>query len=295
MKWQIKCFLKKHGFSNPFVWTYHPYILDAIKNLGLSNILIYHCVDDLSAVPNIDKITYRLEERRLLKKADIIFVTSEHLMKKCLKHNKNTYYFTNVVDFEHFSKNKKNVRPPGSLKEISEPRIVISGALSEFKIDFKLLDRIINDNPQYSFVFVGSEIEGQNNKLLKKIAKLTNAYFLGYKSYNELPNYLQNMQIAFMPIKKNSYTQSMSPMKLNEYIASSLPIISTDVDFLKGYKFTKEIVIINDHRKFSKICNNLLKHGKISLFKVKKIIGENTWKNRADKMLKIINMKVAKH
>ena len=291
MKWQMNCFLKQHGFSRPLIWTYHPYMLYVIKNLGLRNELIYHCVDDLSAVPGIDKFSYNLEEKQLLKKADIVFATSKHLKKKCLQHNKNTHFFSNVVDFEHFSINKKNVMVPRDLKEISEPRIVIAGALSEFKIDFKLLDQIISDNTQYNFVFIGSEIEGQNNKILKKISLHRNAYFLGYKKYSELPHYLKNMQIAFMPIKKNSYTRAMSPMKLNEYIASGLPIISTDLHFLGEYKLAKEIASIKDYRKFSKICNNLLKKGKISTFKAKKIIGENTWQERAHKMLKIIDMK----
>ena len=293
MKWQMKCFIERHGFTNPFIWTYHPYILDVIKNLALNNKLIYHCVDDLSAVPGVDKISFNLEEKRLLKKADIVFVTSKHLMKKCLQHNKDTYYFTNVVDFEHFSTNKKNVSIPRDLKEISEPRIVIAGALSEFKIDFKLLDLIISDNAQYSFVFIGSEIEGQNNKILKKISLLTNTYFLGYKAYKELPHYLQNMHIALMPIIKNSYTRSMSPMKLNEYIASGLPVISTDVNFLEDYKLAKEIILIKDFSKFSKICTKLLNQGKISAFKARKIIGENTWQERVGKMLKIINTKAA--
>jgi len=293
MTWQIKFFLKRHEFSNPSVWTYHPYIIDVIRNLDLGKKLIYHCVDDLSAVPGIDKISFNLEERRLLKKADVVFVTSKHLKKKCLQHNKNTYYFTNVVDFEHFSTNKKNVNMPKDLEKIPEPRIVIAGALSKFKIDFKLLDKIITNNDHYSFVFIGNEIEGQNNKILKKISKYSNAYFLGYKEYKELPNYLQKMQIALMPIKKNSYTQSMSPMKLNEYIASGLPVVSTNLNFLEEYKLTKEIVPIKTFHTFSKVCTKLLKQGKISAVKARKIIGQNTWQERADKMLKIINMKVA--
>ena len=56
MKWQMNCFLKQYGFFSPFIWTYHPYILDVIKNLGIRNKLIYHCVDDLSAVPGIDPL-----------------------------------------------------------------------------------------------------------------------------------------------------------------------------------------------------------------------------------------------
>lgn len=292
MKWQMNCFLKQYGFSSPFIWTYHPYILDAIKNLGIRNKLIYHCVDDLSSVPGVDKVSFNLEERRLLKKTDVVFVTSKHLMKKCLQHNKDTYYFANVVDFKHFSPNKKNVGIPKDLKKISEPRIVIAGALSEFKIDFKMLNQIISDNPQYSFVFIGNEIEGQSNKILKKISEFDNAYFLGFKKYKELPNYLQNMQIAFMPIKKNCYTRSMSPMKLNEYIASGLSVISTNLNFLEEYKLNKEIVLIKNYDDFSQISSKLIKNGKISISRARAIIGENTWQQRADKMLKIIEKRV---
>ena len=285
---QINFFLKRHKFSNYLIWTYHPYIMDVIKKLDFKKI-IYHCVDDLSAIPGINKRSYNFEEKKLLKKTNCVFVTSKPLLKKCLQLNKNTHYFKNVVDFEHFSKTKNIKKIPNDLKKIAEPRILVSGALSEFKMDFKFLNKIICSNEKYNFIFIGKEIEGQKSKILEKIFSYRNVYFLGLKKYKELPNYFSNMQIAFMPIKKNKYTQSMSPMKLNEYIASGLPVISTDLNFLEDYKLTKEIVLIKKNDNFSKICTILLRQGKLTSIRAKKIIGENTWHERTKKMLKIIN------
>lgn len=291
MKWQIKFFLKQYKFSNPLIWTYHPFILDVISNLNLRNKLIYHCVDDLSAVPGIDKFSYNVEEKRLLKKADIVFATSKYLKKKCLQHNKNTYYFANVVDFEHFSLDSKFRDIPKDLVEIPEPRIVIAGALSEFKINFKLLHKIITNNHQYSFVFIGNEIEGQSNKLLKKYPTSKILFSWAIKHIKICLITSKKCKLHLCQLKKNSYTKSMSPMKLNEYIASGLPVISTDLNFSKEYKHTKEIVIITNYNKFPDVCTKLLKHGKISTVNARKIVGKNTWQERADKMFKIINMK----
>jgi len=288
MKWQIKCFLKKHGFSNPFVWTYHPYILDAIKNLGLRNKLIYHCVDDLSAVPNIDKISYRLEEKRLLKKADIIFVTSKHLMKKCLQHNKNTYYFTNVVDFDHFSRATKKTETPKDLECIPTPRLGFVGALSNFKVDFELLNELALKRPQYQLILIGDEVEGQADKTIKIMKNYPNVHFLGFKKYQELPDYLRGIQVGLLPMLSNDYTKSMSPMKLNEYLASGLPVVSKKGDFISHLKKTNRVFIAKNNKNFISGADKQVNLKKLSAKENKIFINKNTWIFRTRKMLSLL-------
>ena len=97
----IRLFIIWKRFRSPIVWTYHPFILDTIKNLPHSQ-LVYHCVDDISAVPGVDSIGFNKEEKRLLPKCTSVFVTSLTLMLKCKDFNKQTYYLPNVVDLEHY-------------------------------------------------------------------------------------------------------------------------------------------------------------------------------------------------
>jgi len=279
---------KEFLFINPYLWTYHPYILELNKRLKFKNKIIYHCVDDLSAIPGIDKKSFNFEEKKLLKKSNFVFVTNEQLKKNCSKYNKRIYYFPNVVDYEHFSLAYSKRKVPEDLKSIPKPRIVYMGAISEFKINFNLLHKLISKFYMYNFIFIGNEIEGQSNKIFKKITMLPNAHHLGYKPYLELPYYLNEMQIGLLPILKNKYTKSMSPMKFMEYIAAGLPVIFFGKNFLNENKISRKISFVNNTDDFLSAIKKHLIVGKITKKERLNIISDKTWRSRTSKILEII-------
>lgn len=278
MTLQIKIFARKKGINNPLIWTYHPYILNIIDNLKYNNRLIYHCVDDLSAVPGIDKGLFKCAEKKLLKRADIVFVTNKTLERQCSQLNKNTYYYPNVVDFEHFSSSFGGAEIPSDLIQIKEPRILYMGALSEFKIDLSLLEKVIKELPNCNFVFIGAEIEGQSSPLLERISLLKNSYFLGYKKYKDLPRYLHFFNIGLLIIKENEYTKSMSPMKFYEYIASGLFVVSNHSFYSLSEK--DGLYVGQSSREISKLIKIALKKRKLTYIESKLIVSNNTWKDR---------------
>jgi glycosyltransferase involved in cell wall biosynthesis len=287
MEYQLRKFFKRHKFVNPYIWTYHPFVIELIRKLEFKNKIIYHCVDDLSAVPGVDKKSFNIEEKRFLKIADIVFVTSKILEKKCSNFNTKTFYFPNVVDFKHFSKAQKKGDLPHDLKKISAPRIVYMGALSEFKIDLKLLHKLIKVNQEYNFIFIGDEIEGQANKILKKISAYSNAYFLGFKPYEQLPDYLRGMNIGLIPLKENNYTKSISPMKLFEYIASGLPVVTHKFKF--DIANSKKIIYSTSQENFIEAIKVLIIGGKLTYNESKQLVGKNTWEYRTKAMLALLN------
>ena len=44
---------RSRDFGRPLIWTYHPFMLDVIEGMETGPVL-YHCVDDLAAVPGVD-------------------------------------------------------------------------------------------------------------------------------------------------------------------------------------------------------------------------------------------------
>ena len=74
--------MRSESFERPIVWSYHPFILETIRPFNIGS-LIYHCVDDLSAIPGIDANSFNTEEQRFLTKANVTFVTSPALFDKC--------------------------------------------------------------------------------------------------------------------------------------------------------------------------------------------------------------------
>lgn len=275
----------KGGGGYPIVWSYHPYALDSIPR-DSNWPIVYHCVDDLSAVPGVNKESFNLVEQDFLGRADIVFTTSDTLHKKCQLYSGNVFNFPNVVDFEHFSQGADHSTVPDDLKLIPGPRIGYVGVISDFKIDLELLFNVVKHAPQWQFIFIGEEREGQSNPIVAKLKLEKNTHFLGYRKYDELPIYLSNFDVAILPALINTYTKSMFPMKYFEYVASGLSVVSTAFEFMANGQ--EAVIVANNHESFCLAIKSHLESGKISLEKRTSIIGENTWKCRLDKMIRLI-------
>jgi glycosyltransferase involved in cell wall biosynthesis len=284
---QITRFLGFRKLKSPLIWTYHPFMLDVLNGMD-SGKLVYHCVDDLSAVPGIDPIAFKNEERRLLKKADVVFATADALAKNCAKHNDNTHFLSNVVDFDHFSKAFIKGAIPEDLRCIPEPRLGYHGVLSDYKIDFQLLLDIARLKPEWSFVFIGEEREGQKSKLIQELKKMRNVHFLGHRSYEILPEYLRGMQVGLLPSLINDYTHNMFPMKYYEYLAAGLPIVSTPLSFANNKSQLPNLLTAGTTLTFIEAVKLQLSKTRINFREASKLVGENTWSSRLQKMIKYI-------
>jgi glycosyltransferase involved in cell wall biosynthesis len=285
LKLQILRFIGVHKLMSPLIWTYHPFMLDVLKGMNTGK-LVYHCVDDLSAVPGIDAIAFKAEEKKLLKQADVVFATAPALAEQCASYNPNTHYLANVVDAEHFGR-ALDVGPiPEDLATIPEPRLGYHGVLSDYKIDFQLLFDLARSNPNWSFVFIGEEREGQSSAQLVELSRLPNVHFLGYRSYEVLPSYLRGIQVGLLPSLINEYTQGMFPMKYYEYIAAGLRVMSTPLDFLRQMRV--DAPVGENAKEFSRGIRQLLLRGKYSVGEAALIVGCNTWEGRLNKMMTVL-------
>ncbi len=280
-------FCKRQGFENQdtVVWTYHPYVLDYLNCIQYGS-LVYHCVDDLSAIPGIDSKAFIKKEEDILRAANVVFTTSKKLYEKCGAINKNTHDFPNVVDWEHFSQAFNPGPDPDDLKEIPHPRIGYVGVLSDFKVDFELLLSIATERPDWHLVLIGEEREGQHNSTVQILKGMQNVHFLGYKKYGDLPNYMRGFDIGLLPTLINRYTDSMFPMKYFEYIASGLRVTTTPLLVFENHIYFVEIG--KSAKDFILAIESQLKLPRINKMKGLEIIGDNTWRLRFKKMINII-------
>ena len=281
----IRRSMKRHELGKPVVWTYHPFMLDAIDGLSESG-LLYHCVDDLASVPGVDAKAYRAAEAQLLERADVVFVTAETLVQKCREHNSDTHYLPNVVDAEHFGRAFQDAPLPADLADIPEPRLVYHGVLSDFKIDFELLLACARSRPAWQWVLIGEEREGQRSALVAELAALPNVHCMGYKPYEILPTYLRGMQVGLLPSQLNEYTRGMFPMKYFEYLAAGLPVVSTRLAFTEST--SKGLLIGDDPEAFVRAIEAQLAAGRLTVQQSREYVGENTWQSRTRKMLETL-------
>lgn len=273
-------------FRDPIVWTYHPFILDVLRG-KLSGPLLYHCVDDLAAVPGVDALAFRQAEDRLLRRADVVFATAPALAEHCQRINPNTHFLPNVVDIEHFAGAFAAELLPEDLVAIPEPRLCYHGVLSDFKIDFELLLEAAKLTPTWHWIFIGEEREGQDSTLVAELARLPNVHFLGYRPYAQLPEYLRGVQVGLLPSLLNDYTRSMFPMKYFEYLAAGIPVVSTSLEFTKYAN--KAITVADNPEDFVNAIKAQLVNGRLSREEAEGFVKENTWEKRLFMMLNILN------
>jgi glycosyltransferase involved in cell wall biosynthesis len=285
---RIKLFMLRHGFKAPMIWTYHPFMLGAIESLAHGP-LVYHCVDDLSAIPGIDPVAFNQEEVRLLEQSQVVFVTSEALKDKCLPHNSNTHYFPNVADVEHFGQALQPGPLPADLASIPTPRVGYVGALSDYKIDFELIHGVARARPQWSWVLIGEEREGQHSAWMRKLRELPNVHFLGHKSYDELPGYLRGIDVGTLPTLLNEYTRSMFPMKYFEYLAAGVPVVTTPLEFTRDHQ--QGLRAATGVVDFTSAVQAQLDRGKFSPTEALALVGDNTWNGRLRKMIDLIGVR----
>jgi glycosyltransferase involved in cell wall biosynthesis len=288
LRLRLRGFCWLRNFNKAIVWTYHPYIFNAIRKSEVEA-LIYHCVDDLSAIPGIDSVNFLAKEKILIQKSDHIFVTNRQLLRKCEHENSNVHYMSNVVDLEHFINAHYVNADHDAVSKISKPRLCYVGALSDYKIDFELVYVIANKRQDWSWVFIGEEREGQKSHWFSKLRKLNNVICLGKIKYEELPKFLGCMDVGLLPTLVNDYTKSMFPMKYYEYLAAGLPVVSTPIEFAKELGI--ELLVGGNYIEFELAIEKQLLKGRYSLDQSCYLVGENTWDARLDKMLELINKK----
>lgn len=221
----LKSSLRKRGFSKTdILW---------ITNLSMHSLLdeisyevsILRLSDDFSEFVHIPKSAVNVQ-REMIRKTDIVICTSKSLFENAQKLRKDVYYVPNAVDYHSFANFRGN--EPAEYKEISHPRIIYVGSI-QYWIDTNLLDYVAKHLKTYNFIFIGPQRID-----LSSLKRNANVKILGPRRYAQIPRYLKYADVGIIPFRKNKLTDSVSPMKLYEYFASGLPVVSVNTNEVRN-------------------------------------------------------------
>jgi len=279
------------------LWIYNveiPYVNRYVRFVKHTK-LIYDCVDNYPAFPkyNTKAKKERLikTENYLIKKSDLVFTTAPGIYDRIKKLNEKTFYTPNVGDYEMFKDTKKyKFQLPKDLKDIPEPRVGFIGAIDEYKFDFKLFKKAVEENPDYSFVVIGplglKDKDADWSSL--GLGDHRNVYYLGARPYKDKIKYMAGFDVDIIPYVLNDYTVGgCFPVKFHDSLAAGLPVVVTD---LPAYHEFKDVCYISkDYESFSRNIRKALKEDDVVRITDRKNVAKiNSWENKVKKMLKII-------
>lgn len=285
----LKFWCWKLGMREKTLWTYNPLTTRFLTLWHFSNV-IYHCVDEIKAQPGMPVDILQEAEEELVRKADIVFVTSLTLLKSRKQWSDNVYYHSNVADYNHFSLAlNEETRIPEDLKNIPAPRIGFIGAISGYKVNFTLLEKIAEAHPEWSIVMIGTVGEGDPNTDATRLTRHKNIHLIGPRDYKLLPNYLKGFTATLLPNNINEYTASMFPMKFFEYLAAGKTVVSVDLASLADFKEYARIG--NSDEEFIASLEAVIAGDSIPVERCQELARQYTYQARTDKMFKIIDEK----
>jgi hypothetical protein len=134
------------------LWYYTPMAMPLASALPQPAIVVYDCMDELSAF-KFAPPELKEQESKLLKAADIVF-TGGHSIYEAKKHlHKNIHAFPSSIDKEHFAKARDTQKSPDEYSNIPRPRIGFYGVLDE-RFDIDLLRNMAAMKPDCHFIII---------------------------------------------------------------------------------------------------------------------------------------------
>lgn len=212
---------RQRSSSSWLVVTMFPYIEYLLGHLGEGR-SVYYCVDELSEFPGMNPAAVRELEEKLLRKVNVVIVTSAALLSTKRSPGKRTQLLRHGVDFEAFSsEGLVEASPPLLIRDIPRPVFGYHGCIQEI-IDFDLIATVAQRRPEWSFVFIGA----QYGEVSERIA-LPNIHYLPVQPYSAMPSVVAHFDVGIIPYRLDERTRNCNPIKLREYLAAGKPVLST--------------------------------------------------------------------
>jgi glycosyltransferase involved in cell wall biosynthesis len=278
--------LRHLHFGPPLMWTYTPYAGWYVGRLG-EYFRLYECLNEhkvsLHYVWDAKRIS-ALEEH-MMRTSDIVFTVSPSLQERKAPFNHDTFMVGNPCNYELFAKAQlRSGRFPPELGDYRGPRLGFYGALSNHKIDMELLYWLAITHPEWNLVMIGTRNDGDWDRL----EILPNVLILPAMAQQRLIDYVKWFDVLLIPYRSNAYIQdSTEPLKMNEYFATGIPIVSTNVP---GHRVHRDVIYLaEDYESFASCIGEALmdsdegkRQRRITTAR------ERTWVNKVREMLTLM-------
>ena len=250
---QVKKAMRRLGMRDVVNMVFNPAAGMIAGKLGESE-LIYYCVDEYTAFTGSSAL--KEIEEKLFRDADLVVVSSERLYETKKDLNPNTHIIRHGTDWRHFrSALDESTVVPFESADLPRPIIGFHGLLADW-IDYELIKKTAEHFKDGSVVLIG-KIAVDAQQKVKILDGVPNVHFLGRKPYADLPAYCKGFDIAINPFAINELTLAANPLKVREYLAAGLPVVSTDIPEVH---ILEDIFVGTSHDDFiAKIENALAK------------------------------------
>ncbi len=253
-------FFKKKKITDFIFWSFDPIRL---YNPRLFNpkLAIYHCVDLF--------FFKFIGEKIICENSDLIIGNSPILLNEYKSFNKPLHYIPHGISEDEFNISKDEQKN----NDLSIENYGIYIGVIDERLDYRLIEKVVQQYPNIDFVFVGPKRYNKDNLVARNIFEnniYKNVHAVGPKHFKKLKVYISKAKFCISFMDKNYPGNTIAHHKTMIYLAHGKPIF--------GYKFSEytqleEIMYMGlTHEETIEQLQHFLENGESSLLSEKRIM-----------------------
>ncbi len=257
---------EKYDFVLTIFHPFHRVPHAAVECAKKLNIPVIIKIDDAvyakaTGIKSIQRKIEKIYNTNAMKKADLVLVSNDKTKKVVINNynidSEKIKIIPNGIDVKFFAEHKAK-----------ENYVIFSGMMYYHRgvdVLLKAAQKVVTKNPKIKFMLVGYGPE--KDKLIqitKDLGISSNVEFKGWVDREQIPNLLAKSLIGIGPLRLTEVTEGALPIKVLEYMASSLPIIAKNGTLSKDVLCENENgFLIDDYDDLAEKINALLEDQKL--------------------------------
>jgi len=274
--------MRKAGITKPILWLSRPerqFVIDQLNEV----LSIYHVVDEYAGYTGLDgqaQERFVEFEAAVLDGVDLVVVASPELQNAKRGAGREILVLENGVEPTEYAEARQSGLEPTDLAAIPRPRVGYSGLIGK-RLDLELIRGIAERRRDCSVVLMGKIDPRECEEALESLKALPNVYLLGEKPGKEVASYIVGFDIGLLPYAINLETRHISPIKMYEYWAAGIPVVSTAIPAAQRHKFA--VNVADNHDKYHSMIARLLDDpSTYDADELIRLATENSWQSRVD-------------
>ena len=215
---QLRKQMQQLDFHRPLVINgMHPVLGTALLGQLGEVATVYYCFDEITLSPWMREHGGRYEAD-YMRRVDAVVTTSDALCEANQLVQPRTFCVKNGVDFPlfHQARHLAEQQPP------TRPVVGYLGTADD-RVDIDIVEHCARTMPDVQFQFVG---EVKEPTLSERLGHYPNVVFTPPHQPAQLPPLLARFSAGMIPFTCNAHTRTIYPLKINEYLAARLPVVS---------------------------------------------------------------------
>lgn len=267
--------------------------IEDIRFLQSAGVTVYYdYFDELSKdiYPGVTPQHFERHQYLLDNPEVLICATSENLYRKAAgQYPERVILSKNGVRLEDWQIPEGSKIPP-EMKPVLARGGKIIGFYGSFApwLDYDMFKELAQKRPDYSIVMIGYDYEwGKGAFAASGLAKLPNVFIIPAQKYDNLKYFARHFDVGVVPFRIYELTVSVSPVKMFEYMAQGIPIVTSAMPECRLYR---SCLIAETPEDFVKKIDEALKLRNDAEYQAiqKKEAAENTWETIAGRIMDFV-------